>query len=442
MKRPLHLLLPAAAISLVGVNAFSPEIGQRRTAASSSSASSSSSATSPPATTISLPPTNTALSYANDPPEQMELPFNPLLDNNSAVTKSPETTSINYSKRDQNWRERYDQLVAYQQRFGNADVPLNWPENNSLATWVINQRRKYRSDSLKPYQVELLDAIGFTWDRQKSWSERYEELQGYKRMHGTCIIRSNDEEHRELYVWCCNQRQQYRQLMENGSSSLTSERVELLKSIGFLEQGSVQQSTWNKRLVELIEYKKEHGHTNVPRHYSANLKLGRWVDTQRTSYRLLKLGKPSPLTQERVEMLNALGFEWNPSENLTKDTTSAKSKKSTTTKYTPWQVRYEELQRFKAQYGHVLVDHKTRLGEWVRAQRRQYHLLLKGAKSSLTSTRLNLLKELGVFDYQPALERASAQVSIIPSAPFIRIGMSDEEKVEAWHARFADFAVD
>ena len=430
MKRPLNLL-PVVAIPLVS-QAFSPEIGQRRSASPPAPKHSSS-----PAATILPPPTNTALSYANDPSEPMELPFNPLLDNKAAVEPDTTTAPTNNSKRDQNWRKRYDQLVVYHQRFGNADVPLNWSENKSLATWVINQRRKYRNGSLKAYQVELLNAIDFTWDRQKSWNERFAELEEYKKMHGTCIVHSSDEEHRELYVWCCNQRQQYRQLVEHGSSSLTSERVELLESIGFLEH-SVQQSTWNVRMKDLRQYKREHGHTNVPRHYSANLKLGRWVDTQRTSYRLLKSGKPSPLTQERVDVLNGIGFEWNPSENLTK-VNSNTAKKTAKTKYTPWEVRYEELQRFKAEYGHVLVDHKTRLGEWVRAQRRQYNLLMKGAKSSLTSTRLALLKELGVFDYQPAMEAAGAQASAVPSAPFIRVGMSDKEKFEAWRARFAAF---
>ena len=428
MKRPLPLIFPVALIS---VGAFSPEIGQRRFTSPPGPKHSS-----PPATIVP-PPTNTALSYANNPPEPMELPFNPLIDSNASSESDTKAPTDN-SKRHQNWLRRYDQLVAYQQRFGNADVPLNWSENKSLATWVINQRRKYRNDSLQSYQVELLNAIDFTWDRQKSWTERFAEIKEYKRMHGTCIIHSNDEEYRELYVWCCNQRQQYRQFMEHGSSSLTPERVELLKSIGLFEQSaSVQKSTWNVRLNELREYKRQHGHTNVPRHYNVNLKLGRWVDTQRTSYRLLKLGKPSPLTQDRVDMLNDIGFEWNPSENTTKD--AARSSKPTKTKYTPWKARYEELQRFKAQYGHVLVDHKTRLGEWVRAQRRQYNLVMKGAKSSLTSTRLELLKELGVFDYQPAWEGAGAHATVVPSAPFIRIGMSDEEKVEAWHARFAAF---
>ena len=426
MKRSLRLLFPVASIPLVSVGGFTPEIGQRRSA--------SPPAPKPPATI----PTNTALSYANDPSEPMELPFNPLLDNGALI--EPDTLApTNTSKRDQNWRARYNELVAYQQRFGNADVPLNWPENKSLATWVINQRRKYRNDSLKQYQVDLLNAIDFTWDRQKSWNERFAELEEFKKLHGTFIIHSNDEKHKELYVWCCNQRQQYRQLMELGSSSLTSERVSLLKSIGFLGQSaSVQKNSWNERLEELKEYKRQYGHTNVPRRYNRNHKLGRWVDTQRTSYRLLKLGKSSPLTQDRIDMLNDIGFEWNPS--ATKDNCStAKSSKTAKTKYTPWQVRYEELQIFKAQYGHVLVDHKTRLGEWVRVQRRQYNLLMKGAKSSLTSTRLALLKELGVFDYQPALGGSGTQASAVPSAPFIRLGMSDEEKFEAWRARFAIF---
>ena len=430
MKAPLHIF-SVVTIPLVGVGAFSPDISQRRSSSASSSSSSAPNNHSP-ATII---PTNTALSYANDPADPMALPFNPLLD-----TDLPFEAAPTQSKRDKNWRNRYSQLLSYHQRFGNANVPLNWPENKSLATWVINQRRKYRNKSLKPHQMNLLKAIDFTWDRQKSWTERFVELEQYRQTHGTCTVRSSDEENKELYVWCCNQRQQYRQLMESGSSSLTSERVKLLESIGFLEESSVQQSTWNKRMQELRDYKKQHGHTNVPRHCSANPKLGRWVDTQRTSYRLQKLRKPSPLTQERIDVLNEIGFEWSPSEKMSKGSEIG-GNKTPKTKYTPWNTRYNELQRFEAKYGHVLVDHKTRLGEWVRAQRRQYNLMLKGAKSSLTSTRLVLLKELGVFEYQPALEAVGAQgqlpSSFVPAAPFIRVGMTDDELIEAWHDRFA-----
>ena len=56
-------------------------------------------------------------------------------------------------------------------------------------------------------------------------------------------------------------------------------------------------------------YKKEYGHTNVPKGYKQNnLKLGRWVDNQRTQY---KKGK---LDSERVTKLDKLKFQWDLSK--------------------------------------------------------------------------------------------------------------------------------
>ena len=40
------------------------------------------------------------------------------------------------------------------------------------------------------------------------------------------------------------------------------------------------------------------------------LSLGSWVAVQRKEYKLLMEGKPSKLTNERVQRLQDAGFEW------------------------------------------------------------------------------------------------------------------------------------
>ena len=64
----------------------------------------------------------------------MALPFNPLLD-----TDLPFEAAPTQSKRDKNWRNRYSQLLSYHQRFGNANVPLNWPENKNIRDEVPHE---------------------------------------------------------------------------------------------------------------------------------------------------------------------------------------------------------------------------------------------------------------------------------------------------------------
>jgi Helicase associated domain len=54
---------------------------------------------------------------------------------------------------------------------------------------------------------------------------------------------------------------------------------------------------------------ESHGHVMVPRQceYPG---LGDWVTSQRQQYQEYVLGKPTPLSRQRKEMLDALGFQW------------------------------------------------------------------------------------------------------------------------------------
>jgi hypothetical protein len=88
---------------------------------------------------------------------------------------------------------------------------------------------------------------------------------------------------------------------------MTLSRIQALESSGF-EWDSCS-TAWEDRLTELAEYRKIHGHCNVPKRYSENIKLGYWVSRQRFQYRLYREGKPSNMTALRIQALKRLGFE-------------------------------------------------------------------------------------------------------------------------------------
>jgi len=68
---------------------------------------------------------------------------------------------------------------------------------------------------------------------------------------------------------------------------------------------------WNQRHSELLEYKEKHGNCTVPRNQQ-NKQLGAWVINQRVFYRRYKQGKKDAyITAERIQKLEAIGFEWN-----------------------------------------------------------------------------------------------------------------------------------
>mmetsp|Transcript_27486 Transcript_27486/g.58068 ORF Transcript_27486/g.58068 Transcript_27486/m.58068 type:complete len:535 (+) Transcript_27486:232-1836(+) len=69
---------------------------------------------------------------------------------------------------------------------------------------------------------------------------------------------------------------------------------------------------WMLRYQELKQYQQQHGNCRVPHGYAKNRKLSWWVMNLRAQLQLLKQGKKNWLTDERIALLDEIGFEWNP----------------------------------------------------------------------------------------------------------------------------------
>lgn len=65
---------------------------------------------------------------------------------------------------------------------------------------------------------------------------------------------------------------------------------------------STYEQAWNGMFDRLLQYKSIYGNCLVPRSYKEDLKLGRWVNKQRT--------RKEKLSVERKERLEKAGFVW------------------------------------------------------------------------------------------------------------------------------------
>ena len=120
-------------------------------------------------------------------------------------------------------------------------------------------------------------------------------------------------ENPQLGTWVHTQRTQYKKFQQDPStSSMTQERIERLESIAFQWRVTLS-AEWDTKFNELVAYKGTHGGScNVPKRYAENPQLGRWVSTQRTQYKKFQQDpSTSHMTQERIERLESIGFEWN-----------------------------------------------------------------------------------------------------------------------------------
>jgi hypothetical protein len=216
------------------------------------------------------------------------------------------------------WDDCLSELAEYRKIHGHCNVPRKYGENAKLATWVAKQRTNYRlhlegkTSHMTTVRIQELESLGFEWDSQgAAWEDRLSELAVYRKIYGNCNVPHSYSENTKLGKWVANQRCQYRLQLEGKTSHMTTYRIQELESLCF--EWDSYGVLWEVRLSELADYRKEHGHCNVPQRYSENPKLGQWAGTQRRNYRLQLEGNKAFIALPRIQALESLGFEWKPS---------------------------------------------------------------------------------------------------------------------------------
>ena len=122
----------------------------------------------------------------------------------------------------------------------------------------------------------------------------------------------------------------------------------MIKATG--SQKDTKEKKWMQMFKALQDYAEKYGNCIVPRGYDDNLKLATWVGLQRKQYNLKQMRRPSHISEERISLLNGLGFTWNAKEAT-------------------WDRRFEELKEYKGRFGDCTVtvsEDFPQLGRWVR----------------------------------------------------------------------------
>lgn len=250
------------------------------------------------------------------------------------------------------WEENFKLLVEYKQIYNTTRVPRT---HSKLGWWVQDQRKKHGLGTLSEYRERRLNSLDFEWKIHVCvpWMDMYKQLVSYREKHdGSTNVPQTSKEYTKLGLWVRRQRFFY------CKGKLSSERINLLNSIDF-QWKLIETTPWIEMYRRLEAYKAIHKHTRVPRKYQADPKLGFWVNKQRHSCK----------EEDRAELLNKIGFEWNIQND--------------------WGFMYKRLLSYKKKHGHTRVPHNyeadTQLGHWVRRQR----------QSCKESHRVILLNDIG-----------------------------------------------
>lgn len=258
--------------------------------------------------------------------------------------------------REWKWRQMYQELLEFYEKYGHSRVPQKWPENPKLSNWTLVQRRAYAEGKMKEDRLKKLEALGFIWDFKKvyqgRWEEKYQALARYVAENGHCkppLTYAKDN----LGSWVDRQRTMY------SKGRLSEERIKKLEAIGFIWNcDELQEQAWEERFAQLLEYKKEYGDCMVPVNWKKNRQLGTWVSTQRT---LEKNGKLDPEKKRRLE---EVGFIWHGAAWEEQKKKYDQIWESYFQKYVAYQKKYGKLQ--------VSLRHDRRLQRWTCEQRKRW----------------------------------------------------------------------
>lgn len=235
--------------------------------------------------------------------------------------------------------------------------------------------------------------------------------------------------------WLHRVRKFYQKDQNNHTKKVKPQFVQQLNSLGMNWDGAGpgrRPRMFQKRCDELVKFRRKFGHMNVPRDSDENRSLGLWIDTQRTLYKKRLQGRKSQLTDQRIQDLLKIGFDFKYQSPVKTSTTTSgidnnKDRNFSLRSYfdDQWNLMFDLLQKFKDIHGHCNVppnydnsdwdfntsNKQLSLGLWVMDQRRHY-MLMNGSKrkrtignllltfeSTMTMQRFDALSDAG-FDFE------------------------------------------
>ena len=190
-----------------------------------------------------------------------------------------------------------------------------------------------------------------------------------------------------------------RRFLSDASFDLDMYELDLFNILMNLKQKT--EMTWDDWYKLAEEYYKEHGNLKVPREFktSNGEKLGKWVHTQRETYKNRAISKEerkklAPLTDEQVLKLESIGMIWDVFD-------------------LQWNEMYKLAEEYYKEHGNLEVPNRyiapsgEGLGQWIQQQRLKYNYTNESNKkrnySLLTDIQIKKLESIGMiwnkYDY-------------------------------------------
>ena len=198
-----------------------------------------------------------------------------------------------------------------------------------------------------------------------SFRRKFNDLLLYMTLHGHCNVPQKNPDNPKLGTWVMNQRSIY------DKNLMRKDREAVLNKMGFSWNG--MGPSWDERLCELLLYRQNEGHSEVPEYWSGNPNLAHWVQQQRQRFR------KKNIAPEKVSLLERSGFKWRLNAHG--------SERSS------FDARLQQLVEFRNKHGHLRVPQAgtpehPKLGRWV------WWLRISRRRGMLSEDRVKILDKM------------------------------------------------
>ncbi|TKG95100.1 hypothetical protein EYV94_10320 [Puteibacter caeruleilacunae] len=276
---------------------------------------------------------------------------------------------------EQRWLTKYLLLIDFFKETGHVNHPTHTQPYKTMGFWVSWNRKKHAAKKLDPGKKKLLSLLGFDFQphQERPWEEMYAKLMDFKKEYGHTRVPKYYLDS-SLYTWLLNQRRLY------WKGKLETKKFKRLQKL-HVDMKHQTLNLWQDKYDQLVEFKEQHGHLLVCEAYGASKQLMGFVQRQRR--------KKDSLSEERIQMLDEIGFDW----DLDKHALSIETKR--VKGYQQWFVRFEELKAYKIKKGTSYISSKSKthysMGTWIQKQKQHYK------KGMLTDEQIEYLKKIDFF---------------------------------------------
>lgn len=217
------------------------------------------------------------------------------------------------------WEGNYYKLKDFVNNEKRWPVPnASDPEETRLYNWCTTQksvRNGVLQGRLSVERIQMLDAIGFTWNKnrkKRSWNESFIMVKKYYTVNGRWPAHATNSEETRLAKWCSKMRA-YR----NGTDPtgrLTSAQIKKLTEIDFeweistTSNGRTEEQLnriWFGRYTEFCDFI-----TTCKRYPSTITDNEKEKALYSWWMRMAYLRRNGKLSNDRIQLLNSIGFKW------------------------------------------------------------------------------------------------------------------------------------